>query len=182
MTAKLFVRGMKEPVELTDEEGNAAQALLSDSSKGRDTAFVIEGVWAGNKGDMKFVVFGKKEIEKKTIEAMPDSEAKLFEKELESFRNKAVELGLQEYNYDVVWQQEKGAIRLEIQDGMYTVYVRDVVLFAELERKISSYKLTKQKWDFAKRKQDDHLERIAQEDVERLVAEKSINHVDSEAF
>jgi hypothetical protein len=61
MSAQLFIRGMKDPIRLSDEEGKIAEGLIADPSKPRETPFRIEGVWTGTKGDLRYVVFEKKE-------------------------------------------------------------------------------------------------------------------------
>jgi len=59
MKAKLYIRGLSEPVELEEGEGVAAQALINDNYRSKDTPFAIEGVWSGHKSDMRYVLFEK---------------------------------------------------------------------------------------------------------------------------
>jgi len=59
MSASLFIKGIKEPIALSDEEGKIAEGLIADNSKDRSSVFSIPGVWTGTKGEMRYVTFQK---------------------------------------------------------------------------------------------------------------------------
>jgi hypothetical protein len=60
MRAKLYIKGLKEPKELTYFEGRAAEGLIVSNSP-PDTPFSIQGVWSGHKADMRHVDWDKPE-------------------------------------------------------------------------------------------------------------------------
>lgn len=177
MKAKLFVRGLKEPVELENDEALSAQDLIGDSTKTNDTAFSIEGVWTGKKGDMKFVIFPK--VEKapvySKIEAMTKEEADAFEKDIVQDKVKAVEVyGLnkqrepRDYKWREFYLQRYGAIKLRHVTSPIGIIVPiwtavDSDLMLDMEKKIESYWEYTRVRDFKEAKQDEHYEKLAEQ-------------------
>lgn len=57
--ALLYIKGLKEPVEFTEEEGISAEQMMVNAEIPNEALFSIENVWTGHKGDMKHVVWIK---------------------------------------------------------------------------------------------------------------------------
>src|SRR3990167_8085800 len=139
MKSKLYVRGLKEPIDLEMDEALAAQSLISDSSKASDTPFSIENVWTGKKADMRFVVFPGREDEhsQRTIIAMTEDEARMFESEIAQYKQEAVREGFKENNWLRFWFKGKGVVRLvltTLSPGKRDIqmFVRDTNMYHDL--------------------------------------------------
>ncbi len=55
--AKLFIKGKKESIELSEIEGRSIEQLIIDVNRTKDTPFSIPGIWTGTKGDLRYVEF-----------------------------------------------------------------------------------------------------------------------------
>ena len=73
MKSFLYVRGMKEPIELSMIEGQAAEQLIASPAPS-DTPFSIQGVWTGKKSEMKYVTFDKPEVRRESTQYKYDRE------------------------------------------------------------------------------------------------------------
>lgn len=184
MKAKLFVRGMKEPIELEDNEALAAQAFIIDNTKAHDAPFSIQDVWTGKKGDMKSVVFPRKEVEFKSykVDAMEERDAVSFSREIDQDKKKSVEIWGNDkegkpiqFNWKKIYIERNGAIKLEYSESplgfkVDQIVVIDPVAYLVLERKIESYDQYLSKKEFASKKKVEALEQTAQE----VISEKTI--------
>lgn len=173
MNAKLFVKGMKEPIELEHEEALAAQALIGDPAKSDDTIFSIEGVWSGKKREMRFVVFDKKEqgsYSAKEVIAMTKEEAEKHEAEVKPYEQTAIENGFKPFCAFEFFMQAKGAIVLDIfsmptapEFKSFQVKIRDLdayrILCAERER----YLKYRSRVEYAKKKDLEGLDALAEQ-------------------
>lgn len=56
-TAKLFIKGMREPLNLTEQQGLQAKAFKENISLQDDETVEIRNIWTGDKGDIRYVVF-----------------------------------------------------------------------------------------------------------------------------
>ena len=86
--AKLFIRGIREPIELTEEQGRKANQIKRGEGEFKDLGdkdtISIGDVWTGEKGDLRYVKFEK--VFKKTEEtAYSSKEFFDFEKEIKSY-------------------------------------------------------------------------------------------------
>lgn len=177
MKAQLFVKGMKDPVELEDGEALAAQALIIDKTKNLDTPFSVENVWTGKKADMKFVVFPKREREtsRSNVHELPESESLLFQKEIEIDRKKSVELYGNDkdgkpitFNWKKCFYHRMGAIKLDVFDSplgfkVDTITVVDPRAYMELEQKVESFDMWLGKKEFIEKKKIAELEKMSEE-------------------
>lgn len=172
MKARLFIRGMKDPVELEREEAVAAQALISDSTKDPKTPFSIEGVWGGTKADMKFVVFPPNEedlFDNGSVEPMSESEAGVFDVEIDPYRLEATVRGYLPAFWDFFYLRGKKSIRLEEYEGepgkkSLTCIVLSPELYREHNARVERYKMFKAKKEFAEKKRLEGLEKLAEEE------------------
>lgn len=178
MKAQLFVKGMREPVELEPQEAKAAQLLIDDASRPDDTTFSVEGVWSGHKADMKFVVFPKVEQVSgmRFVEPMTKAEAEVFEAEIEQDKVKAAEIfgnnkdgEPRRYKWQGLYLARKGAIKMEVIDvdgrKIEKVLSRDSILWGKLEEKIRSYTEFLIKRDLAIDHENKELAKMAEEAI-----------------
>lgn len=176
MKAQLFIKGLKEPIELETEEAVAAQALIGDAMRPADTPFSIEGIWSGRKSDMRFIQFPRSEgiTGQKRIEAMNKEEGEAFEKEIEQDKIKAVELygnnkegEPRRWKWQGVYLARMGALKLEVVDveGMEIdrMLSRDSNLWMKLDEKIRSYQEYQKKRDFIEEQKLKALDKMAAE-------------------
>lgn len=182
--AQLYVKGMREPIELEVQEGNAAQRLIADAAMPLNTPFSIEGVWTGTKAEMKFVSFPKEEersYSKGYAAAMSREQAIAFFKELKPFREQAVSEGFHAYDGEFFWLQAQGAIRLTLrgEDGKnvpslygHGTTIVDTKKLEEAEHRLEAYKAYVDKVSYAKRKESEALEATAAK--EALLASKKL--------
>lgn len=169
---KMKVRGLREYIELEHLEAMAAQALKSDTSKPDSTPFSIEGVWAGTKGDISFVVFPKKEEKKKEevsefIKPMSDEDARDFKKVYEKAEKDAVSVGVSRLYWKDFYLQDIKAVRLDIFDSVaakkkvYSITVLDTTLYQTASRLADRYSLWKGKQEFIEKKKLEGLQELA---------------------
>jgi hypothetical protein len=170
MKAKLYIKGLREPIEVDPEEGIEAQRVITDPKVSKDTPFSIENVWTGTKFDMKFVVFPEKEqtFDSPVFSVMSKTEYAAFNKELEPFRKEAVRAGWKEYEGDLFWMQSKGAIKISERKGTYVslyrdcVSVSDPIKFKDADAKIDSFNAYRDRIAYAKAKDLAGLAAIAE--------------------
>jgi|SRR6185436_16948964 len=167
MKAKLFVRGMKEPVELEADEATAAQNLIADATKDTKTPFSIEGVWSGTKAEMKFVVFPKKDEPDQyqgKVEPYSKAEAEAFEAEYQPFVEKAKAEGYKMKDGELFWLEHIKAVRLErleLPSGKsLQVYVRPGPYQEAMARK-ERFDAYKDRVAYAKNAEMQELEKMA---------------------
>ena len=56
--AKLYLKGKREPIELTEEQGLKAKAVKEDSTiLNSENVSLADGLWTGEKGDIRYVMF-----------------------------------------------------------------------------------------------------------------------------
>lgn len=123
MKAKLYVKGLSEPIELTVAEAEAAQKLIADPSAPAGTPFAIEGVWAGTKWEMKFVVFPRDDRssaargERVERKAMEEREATAFEESWQkpAIRD-AISAGCKPYQWRDFFLKRRGVATLQVHD------------------------------------------------------------------
>ncbi len=82
--AKLFIKGMRVPLELTENQGLQAKSIKEDGNILDSETVDIGDIWTGEKGDIRFVVF---EIiaEYKDGDKFDNQELKEFEEELRPY-------------------------------------------------------------------------------------------------
>ncbi len=183
MKALLFVKGMKEPIELEEQEAKAAQRLLSLSSQPNNTPFSIEGVWTGTKGEMKYVMFPRGEkvnAYRERPSAMTKEQAEKFEKEIWQDKRKAFKvfgatklLRSGEYlsmlfKWPEFFYERRGAIRLEILTTGFSSkhlkwYMKDADLLGKLEDEVESYWAYTRKRDALNSARDKQWDKMAEE-------------------
>lgn len=162
-----------EPIELEPEEAQAAQKLIGDPAKPKDTPFSIEGVWSGTKGDMKFVVFPKKEEDqyksKEHIEPMTKQEAEEFEKRYLPFVAQAKAEGYKAPHIvaEALWMESMGAVTLTRWEHPKTGKQVDMavrpVQYKEAQHIRDRWKAYRAKVEYADKMRTAELERMAAE-------------------
>lgn len=180
MKAKLFIKGMQEPIVLDYEEARIIERLKSDYSKDPQTAVSIPGVWTGTKGDIRYVLFTKddsgRQFYRKEIPAMSKFEADDFEKKhrLPS-EAECRERGLGTFHWPSVCLSRMGAIRIDEYEtpkgrkGVDVVVVKPELYELGTE-KIIAYQKTVAPREFAKMKETQALAEMA----EQLTSEMAI--------
>lgn len=118
MKAELHIRGMREPIDVSVEEAETLQGMMLDASVPNEKPIVILGVWAGKKGDIRYIVFPKKESKaylRQGVEPMQEPEFGEFEREVQIHADEAeVQMGAGKKFYKKeFWMQKMGAIRLD---------------------------------------------------------------------
>ena len=122
---KMKVGGLREYIELEEIEARAVQLLKSDVTKPDSTPFSIDGVWSGTKGDIKFVVFPKKEKEiissnAKESRTMTDEDAKEFETEYKESVKLAESKGVSGIFWLDFYLEKEDAVRLDFSVAKHT--------------------------------------------------------------
>jgi len=95
MSALLYIKGLNQPISLTEEEGRMAKEVRENDSKYPPGTKVDLGVWSGNKEDMKYVVFEKNTYANTQKQYYSYHELREFEKEIEPY---FIKRGDVEYN------------------------------------------------------------------------------------
>lgn len=173
MKAKLYIKGLREPIEIEADEAKEAQRVITDPKIAKETPFSIEGVWTGTKFDMKFVVFPEREeqFESPEFKVMSKTEYAAFNKELEPYRKEAVRAGWKEYEGDLFWVQSTGAIRIRARKESYEslyrdcVTVLDPVKFKEADAKIDAFNAYRDRIAYAKARDLEGLAALAETNV-----------------
>ncbi len=163
MKAKLFVRAMTEPIQLSEEEARVAQAFIADGAKTPDTPFVIEGVWAGKKADMRFVVFERKEEGNAfaKVDPMLETDVPSFEAEIEPYKAEALAKGFGPYYWREFWLQGKGALSLGLSGKSIQRFVKNAQLYKELDHKADTYAMHKKHKEFGEAKKLEGYDEMA---------------------
>ena len=93
-TAKLFVKGIREPIELTEEQGDKAKKVKDDTSiDDSQTVSIADGRWTGEKKDIRYIIFEEKTERVEATEYSP-KEMFDFEEELKIY---CIKIGDNEY-------------------------------------------------------------------------------------
>lgn len=183
MRASLYIRGLKDPIELEEEEANVAQNLIQDATKPNDTPFVIEGIWAGKKADMKYVMFPKedKRSYSSPIDPMGEVEAIEFEIEITPDRKKSEEIFGHRGSWEMFFCERRGATRVEITEipdrGIKThqIYVQDPVLFVLLQKQAARYGAWKSKKDYIEEMRVKELEKMSESVADSMRIENELS-------
>lgn len=163
MKAKMFIKGLREPIELEKNEATVAQALKSDINQSNETPFTIKDVWSGTKGDIKYIIFPDKEKIFEAVRPMSDEEAKEFEKIVKECRAVAEKKSLKSYFWDDIYLENKGAVSLDIQNRSNgTIGVERIIsnpnLYTKYEEIVERYKLWLGKKEFVEKNKIEALE------------------------
>lgn len=165
MRARLYVRGMKEPKDLTHAEGKEAERIISDVLVSADTPFIIEGVWSGKKSDMKFVDWERENsyASNKEETILSAQEYNEIDGELYECMLQAVVKGLPKSAKKDFWFESKRCIRLSMEINgetgykYYQVFVKDPALYVHMQNRLSAY----EKRSFAIEQENKRLEEMA---------------------
>lgn len=147
--AELYIKSLREPISITMEEADAISRLMGDNTKDNKTRIVIEGVFDGSKGEVKFVKYPPKEDESawgKKIEPMTAQEAEMFEKKIFPYQIEAEATGLGTFHWPLYYMQAMGAIRIQLhvgKNGRVTLepVVTDIHAYPKLQDEVASYYL-----------------------------------------
>lgn len=168
--SKLFLKGNKEPIEINESEANSIQTVLLDGYASADTPISLEKIWTGRKGDVKYVLFEKEREYSSDIAEMNPAEARMFKEELEPFRQEAEKINTGwSYVAPVLWMQKQGAINFHVIDlphqgaKTWRIGVIDPVKYRQLSQKIESYDKWVFKTEYAEKKKNEHLEKLAEQ-------------------
>lgn len=83
--AKLYLKGVRTPLELTEEQGLKAKLVKEDPTILNSTNVTLaDGLWTGEKGDIRYIMF-ETVVDYKDSNNFTSYELKEFEKELESY-------------------------------------------------------------------------------------------------
>lgn len=169
MKAKLYLKGDKEPVELSFAEGKSAQIFIADKSIEDSTTFSIEGVFTSKKLDMRFVKFEKDDaVQEKEQVVMTDIGFKDMQQEILQAELEAEFEGFKKYQAEDFWYQEKKVLRLEFKlnhakERYYDRMIIDPVAYTRLQNLMEVYKQRIAKRDFVEKKEIEHLEKLAEQ-------------------
>lgn len=168
-TPKLYIRGMKDPKDISYNEGKKIEELLCDVMVDFETPIVIEGVWAGKKKDVKFIDWisdtnsnfkEKLEISKEDFDEITSQI-----KEAEEIAEKKGFKG----HYKAFWFEIKDVARIEINkksfcdEYYYTILVKDPVGYSKAQDLFDVYEKKLNTINFAKKKEYEYLENIAKQ-------------------
>lgn len=180
---KLWVRSLKEPIELEPNEASGIEAILGDEAKDNDSHIIIEGVWSGKKKDIRFIQWPKSERKsdkesKGGIPTMTDGQAQVFEDKIFPYQMQAEASGLGTYRWTEFYCQGMGAIRLEAKEVNKTIhlvtYVRDPDMYQVFLEEIDSYLQWKAKKEYGELMRAKQLEEMAQQQA-NLVNHMAMN-------
>lgn len=157
---ELYVKSLKEPILLSKEEAEMISRIHSDASKDNQFKIVIEGVWSGSKGEIKFVKFPPKEPERadyKKVEPMSYKDAIAFEKKILPHKIEAEVSGFGTYTWELFYAQKQGAIRIELQqrggkESLVQV-VTNPTIYPKVQEEIESFYLFKSRQAYAQKKE-----------------------------
>lgn len=169
MKARLHIKGDKEPIELSFLEGKVAEEFINDTKILSDTPFCIENVWTGKKSDMRYVKFEREEIfkDRETLGEMSDPDFALMQEEMKQAKKEAVFEGFPLCSDDF-WFQNKKVIRLEFLvnkkgEKYFNRLVTDARGFRGLQDTMDLYEKRMAKIEFAKKKELEHLTKVAEQ-------------------
>lgn len=168
---KLYIRSLKEPIELETDEASGIEAILGDETKDNDSHIIIEGVWSGKKKDIRFVQWPRVEKDPnrdiRKVPAMTDDQAKAFEARIFPYQMQAEASGLGTYRWPEFYVQGMGAIRLEATEVgkkvHLTTYVRDPEMYGIYLEEIESYIKWKDRKEYGERMRLQELDEMAKQ-------------------
>lgn len=162
---ELYVKSLREPIQLSKLEAEAISALLEDPSKDNQTKISIEGVWTGSKGEIKFIKYPKKEPERpefKKVAPMSAVQGKAFEERILPHQIEAEVSGFGTFQWELFYAQKSGVLRVELvrtKTGEHLVpVITDPNGYMALQDEIEAYKLWKSRQEYAERKRLESLE------------------------
>lgn len=173
--AKLYIVGLKDPIELEPEEAKVAQDLIADFTADPMTPFSIEGIWTGKKRDMKYVLFDddKSVRYNRDIMMMTDSEAKIFEREIAPYASMSKQKFKKPMYAREFWLRALGLIKLEFHERVtddkkkhYTLFIKAVngnrlPEYDAATRKYERYSAWRSRNDYVEGKKVEGLEKLA---------------------
>lgn len=166
---ELHIKSLKEPIYVTDNEADLIEKLMADGAKDHNYRVVIEGVWSGRKGDIRFVKWPKSEegSVKKKIVPMTAMDAAAFESRILPYKMEAEASGFGTYRWKLFYMQAMGAIDLEYLVTRTGEHIQEVVLdiflYPKLQDEISSYEAYLSKKKYAEEKQLEGYEEMAEQ-------------------
>jgi len=178
MSHQLFVKSLREPISISKEEAQGIQELMINQSKDGRTPVVIENVWTGTKGEIKFVKFpprdnNEQENKNRKIEPMTESQALAFERCVNLSKSECEIGGFPTYNWPLFYMQSQGVIRLEFKELGEKRYGKDSVRFTqtvlqpdrypEVQSELESYAKYIANIAYAIKQRERELEATAQE-------------------
>lgn len=164
MKAKLYIRGMKEPKDLTHAEGKEAERIIADVMVVPETPFIIEGIWSGKKADMKYVDWERENQYNEKIESkISDEDFEQIKNEVEEAKHSAVSQGFKDFYYKDFWFKSKNVVRLDIKidwkgENYYDRIILDPEGFIKCQDLFSAYE--KKIWGIEK--ENSRLEMLAE--------------------
>jgi hypothetical protein len=178
MSHQLYVKSLREPIFISKEEAEGIANLMSDQSKDGRTPIIIEGVWTGSKGEVKFVKYPPRESEtkqRKQIETMSKVQAEVFEKQVNIHKAEAEAAGFSSFYWKQFYMQSQGVIRVELcevakkngktleKEYRLTEVVKDPSRYPKLLEEIESYMQYVSRIEYAKKQKAKELEKMAEE-------------------
>jgi hypothetical protein len=182
MSHQLFVKSLREPIAISKEEAEGIANLIADQSKDGRTPVVIEDVWSGTKGEVKFVKYpprSEEREERKNIEPMTQVQADVFEKRIFPHIMEAEVSGFGSGAWQLFYMQKEGAIRLEVDivaqvrkqkkiaGWQKNCRMKEIVtspdMYVSLQKEIAAYKAYQAKKSYAEKKRLEHLEETAEQ-------------------
>lgn len=163
----MFLKGMREPLNLTSSEAAELEKLWLDDEVEPSTKLQIEGVWTGTKSDIKFFKTEREDNphHEKKVEPMTAKQAELFEEDILPAQLLAEASGLGTYNWERFYAQQKGATRIRAYESSRAsgVLLRETVInpevYAAIQKEIAAYKNFKERQAFAEKKKLESLEK-----------------------
>lgn len=160
--SQLFIKGVKEPFNISREEGLAVERIMKDTNTDEKRVVSVAG-WTGPKKDLRFVTV-EKEKSYSTGKEFTNDEMREFEKTELAPYLKNGQLSMRD---EMRFYSEKGVARVkELKEDPRTFTdfdfaIIDVGAYKEASGKISGWKEYRGRVEYARKKEAEELEAIA---------------------
>ncbi len=160
--AQLFIKGVKEPLNITPEQGFQVEKILKDMEIDKEQIVSVAG-WTGPKKDIRFVTVEKERAYAGQREFSNHEMAEFGKTELAKYLIDG-QLTLRE---EMRFYSDTGVARVkELKEDPKTFTdfdfaIIDVGAYKEMSDKINGWKEYRERVAFAKKKEEEHLEEIA---------------------
>lgn len=162
--SQLFIKGVKEPFNISREEGLAVERIMKDTNTDEKRVVSVAG-WTGPKKDIRFVVVEKEKAYGGNKEFSND-EMREFEKTELAPYLKDGKLSLRD---EMRFYSETGVARVrELKEDPKTFTdfyfaIIDVGRYKEASDRLNGWKDYRGRVEFAKKKEEEHLEELAKQ-------------------
>lgn len=164
--SQLFIKGVKEPFTITREEGVKVERIMKDMTIDKDRVVSVAG-WTGPKKDIRFVVV-EKEKTYSSDRQFSNDEMRDFEKTDLAPYLKDGQLSIRD---EMRFYSDTGVARVkELTEDPKTFShfdfaIIDVGAYKAMSDKLNGWKDYRGRVEFAKKKEEEHLEELAKENA-----------------